>query len=177
MKIFIALALAALVTTLPAVAQDTRDVASQMGADTTTSVSMGTDRYGVHEDTETVGEPPQQAPNLLGPVQASKGNKLSKTERKRLLQERQLLLKDRKAYSRAAVVKAKKAEMAGKGRNLSLMNKQAIVNEDLVRKNAERAWDAMRKGKELQEIDRALREGSYGSAEVRLHAPSLVNPK
>jgi len=61
--------------------------------------------------------------------------------------------------------------MAGKGPNLSLMNKQAIVNEGLVRKSAQRAWDATRKGKELQEIDRALREGSYGRADVRLQAP------
>jgi hypothetical protein len=169
-NIFIALTLAASVTTLTAVAQDARDIASQMGADTTTSISMGTDRYGVHEDTETVKQP-QQAPNLLGP----KDKKLSKTERKYLLQRRQSLLKDRKAYSQAAVVKAKKAGMAGKGRNLSLMNKQETVNEDQIRKNAQREWDATR-SKELQSIDRELREGS-GGGEVRLHAPSLFNPK
>src|SRR5437867_8255662 len=110
MNIFIALTLAASVTTLTAVAQDARDIASQMGADTTTSISQGTDRYGVHEDTETLKEQPQRAPNLLGP----KGKKLSKTERKYLLQRRQSLLKDRKAYSQAAVVKAKKAGVAEK---------------------------------------------------------------
>src|SRR5207244_4121122 len=132
MNIFIALVVAALVTALTAIAQDARDIASQMGADTTTSVSQGTDRYGVHEDTETLKEQPQQAPNLLGP----KGKKLSKTERKQLLQKRQILLKDRKAYAQAAVVQAKRAAMAAKGRNLSVMNKQETVNEDQIRKNA-----------------------------------------
>src|SRR5881392_2432773 len=165
MNIFIALVLAALVATLTAVAQDARDIASQMGADTTTSVSQGTDRYGVHEDTETLKEQPQQAPNLLGP----KGKNLSKIERKQLLQKRQVLLNDRKAYSQAAVVQAKRAAMAAKGRNLSVMNLQKTVNEDQIRKNAQREWDATR-GKELQRIDRELREGS-GGTEVRLYAP------
>ena len=41
MNIYIALAVAALVTTLTAVAQDARDIASQMGANTTSSVSAG----------------------------------------------------------------------------------------------------------------------------------------
>jgi len=134
MNLFIALVLAALVATLTAVAQDARDIASQMGADTTTSVSQGTDRYGVHEDTETLKEQPQQAPNLLGP----KGKNLSKIERKQLLQKRQVLLNDRKAYSQAAVVQAKRAAMAAKGRNLSVMNLQKTVNEDQIRKNAQR---------------------------------------
>ena len=98
MNIYIALAVAALVTTLTAVAQDARDIASQMGANTTSSVSAGTDRYGVHEDTETVGTQPQQAPDLLGSAQGSKGKKLTKTQRKQLLQKRQSLLKGRKAY-------------------------------------------------------------------------------
>src|SRR5262249_25398466 len=172
MNIFIALVLAALVATLTAVAQAARDIASQMGADTTTSVSQGTDRYGVHEDTETLKEQPQQAPSLLGP----KGKKLSKTERKYLLRKRQVLLKDRKAYAQAAVVKAKREKMAGKGRNLSFMNKQETVNEDQIRRSAQREWDATTRGKELQSIEHELTEGS-GGTEVRLYAPSLVNPK
>ena len=178
MKTLVALAFVALITPLTAVAQDqaARDIAREMGADTTSSVSTGTDRHEVHQDTETVGRTQQHAPDLLSSVQESKVGKLSRTERKQLLQKRELLLKDRNAYSKAAVVAAKKAEMAGQGRNLSLMNRQTVVNEDLVRKNAERAWDAKR-GKQLQDIDRALREGSYGGAEVRLHAPSLINPK
>ncbi len=172
MNIFIALVVAALVTALTAVAQDARDIASQMGADTTTSISQGTDRYGVHEDTETLNEQPQHAPNLLG----SKGKKLSKTERKYLLQKRQSLLKDRKAYSQVAVVKAKKAKTAAKGRNLSFTKKQETVNENQIRTNAQSEWDATTRGKELQNIERELREGSGGS-EVRLYAPSLVKPK
>jgi hypothetical protein len=172
MNIFIALVVAALVTALTAVAQDARDIASQMGADTTTSISQGTDRYGVHEDTERLNEQPQHAPNLLG----SKGKKLSKTERKYLLQKRQSLLKDRKAYSQAAVVKVKNAKTAAKGRNLSFTNKQETVNENQIRTNAQSEWDATTHGKELQSIERELREGSGGS-EVRLYAPSLVKPK
>jgi Ni/Co efflux regulator RcnB len=84
MKTLLAVALAALMTALTAVAQDARDIAREMGVDTTSSVSTGTDRNGVHRDTETVGETRQHAPDLLDSVQGSKGNKLSKTERKRL---------------------------------------------------------------------------------------------
>jgi hypothetical protein len=56
------------------------------------------------------------------------------------------------------------------------MNNQETLNEDQIRKNAQREWDATTRGKELQSIERELREGS-GGTEVRLYAPSLLNPK
>src|SRR3989442_14617523 len=114
MKILTALALAAIVVPLTAMAQeDARDIAREMGADTTTSVSPGLDRNGIHRDTETVGKTRQHAPDLLDSAQGSKIEKLSKADRKELSQRRESLLKDRKAISEAATAAAaKKAQTA-----------------------------------------------------------------
>jgi hypothetical protein len=144
-----------------------------MGADTTTSVSPGTDRNGVHRDTETSLESRQHAPNLLEAAQASKAKKQSKAQRKQLLQKRESVLKERQTAAEAAVAAVKKTEMTEK---MALTPAETAANEALVRKKAEKAWDVKRR-KELDKIDRALKEGSDDSTEVRLHAPSLLKPK
>jgi metal-dependent amidase/aminoacylase/carboxypeptidase family protein len=173
MKTVIVLAVVAFVTPLTTLAQDARDIAREMGADTTTSISPGTDRNGVHRDTETSLESRQHAPNLLETVQASKVKKQTKAQRKQLLQKRESLLKERKTAAEAAVAAARKTEMT---LEKSFTSEEAAANEAVVRKKAEKAWDAKRR-KELDKIDSALKEGSDDTTEVRLHAPSLIKPK
>jgi hypothetical protein len=159
-----------------AVGQDAREITREMGADTTTSVSPGTDRHGIHRDTEKALEDRHHTPNLLESAQGTKPEKISPSEKKRLLKKRGLLLKDRKAVSDAAVSNAKKEQAAAaKLQNFARAEKTFTVDEVVVRKKAERSWDSSRGG-ELSAIDRALKE-SRTQSQVRLHAPSLVTPR
>jgi len=65
MKILSEIAAVAMLVPLIATAQDAaRDIARQMGADTTTSISPGLDRHDIHRDTETVDRPQQHVPKL-----------------------------------------------------------------------------------------------------------------
>jgi hypothetical protein len=182
MKMLAEIAAVAILVPLIATAQDAaRDIARQMGANTATSVSQGLDRHDIHQDTEIVERPQQHVPNLLQSVQGSNGKKLSKAQKKNLVQRRNALLKDRKATVDRAAEQTQKAKenasasfMANKKASASAMaTSKMSMNE--ARRNAECDWNAKR-GKELQAIDRALHEGTEDT-EVRLHAPSLVNPK
>lgn len=164
-----------------ALAQDARDIARDMGADTTTSVSAGTDRNGIHRDTETIrgARDRQHAPDLIDSVQGSKPTsaKADKVEKSRLLQKRNKLLEERKASAQEAVTAARTAESQKEGTtNPSFVkSKSAQVDETGVRKQAERAWDA-KHDKELRDVDRKKKKSSSKGGEVRLHAPSLVSP-
>ena len=83
MKILAEIAAVAILAPLIATAQDVaRDIARQMGADTTTSISPGLDRHDIHRDTETVERSRQHVPNLLQSAQGSTAKNPSKTQKK-----------------------------------------------------------------------------------------------
>src|SRR5947209_7444457 len=112
MKISIA-ALIVSITPLLALAQeDARDTVREMGGGPT-SVSPGADVTGAHRDTENVGRVQQRLPNTLESAQAatSKGpsKKLNKKETQILLQQRALLVQERKAAGDAAANQVKEA--------------------------------------------------------------------
>ena len=76
MKMLAEITSVAILIPLIATAQDAaRDIARQMGADTTTSISPGLDRHDIHRDTETVERPRQHVPNLLKSAQGSSAKK------------------------------------------------------------------------------------------------------
>ena len=177
MRIRCALATAAIVVPVIAMAQEAaRDITREMGADTTTSVSQGLDRTGLHRDTSTVRQAQQHAPTLLDSSQgeAPKPKKLTKSEKKKLLRQKEVLLENRKAAIEAAAKKA--AGAANKADRVYVTSQQLTGDEAAARKKAERDWDS-RWGNDLQAIERALNERSEGGTAVRFHAPSLVNPK
>lgn len=177
MRTLTTLVVAAVFTSGTMLGQDAREIAREMGADTTTSISPGTDRNGVHRDTEVLLESRQRVPDLLERAQESKGKKANKTEVKRLLRKRDSLLKDRKAAADTAVLADKRADAAKeKARNFAQMDQPSTMNEAAVRQKAERAWDS-KKRKEVEQIDRALKEEKEKRSEVRLHAPTLVKPR
>ena len=169
MRIFCAVATATIVVPILAVAQEVaRDITREMGVDTTTSVSQGLDRTGLHRDTETIRRGQQHAPSLLEAPQgeASKTQHLTTSKTKKLLRKRDVLLKERKAVMEA-----------------SAKGQQMTADETEPGKKTERDKDAKR-GKEVQAIDRkvqaidrVLKQGSKGGAQVPFRAPSLINPK
>jgi hypothetical protein len=174
MRILCALATAAIVVSAIAMAQETaRDITREMGADTTTSVSQGLDRYDIHQDTETVRQAQRHAPSLLDSAQGEppKPKRASKSEKK-LQRQRDLLLKDRRTTIEKAGKKAKEANE--KTRPSFLATSQVSVDEAKTKAASE--WDA-RWGKKVQAIERALKEESQGGTEARFHGPSLINPK
>ena len=184
MKIFCAVATAAIVVPILAVAQEVaRDITREMGVDTTTSVSQGLDRTGLHRDTETIRRGQQHAPGLLEAPQgeASKAQNLTTSKTKKLLRKRDVLLKERKAVMEEA---AKETEgPANKPGRVYATGQQMTADETEPGKKTERDRDAKR-GKEVQAIDREvqaidrlLKQGSKGGAQVPFRAPSLINPK
>jgi hypothetical protein len=175
MKIRAEIAAVVILIPLFATAQDAaRDIARQMGADTTTSISPGLDRHDIHRDTESVERPQQHVPKLLEAPQAeaSKSKKLSTSERKKLLRRRELLVESRDAAIATASKQAKEASQ--KPDRVYVTGQQ--VTENKAAAKAEREWDA-RSGKELQAIDRKLKQRSEDGASSSFHAPSLINPK
>src|SRR5437870_11464839 len=111
MKMLAEVAAVAIFVPLIATAQDVaRDIARQMGADTTTSISPGLDRHDIHRDTETVERSRQHVPNLLQSVQGSNAKNPSKAQKKNLPRPRNTLHSERKAISETAGVTAQKAK-------------------------------------------------------------------
>jgi hypothetical protein len=170
--------IATIVVLVPLIAsgQDAaRDIARQMGADTTTSISPGLDRHDIHRDTETVERPQQRVPKLLEAprAEASKSKKLSNSERKKLARKRELLVESRDA---AIAAVSKQAKESTQKADRVYVTGQQVTGEDAAARKAKREWDA-KWGKELEAIDRKLKQGSEDSAGARFHAPSLVNPK
>jgi len=156
--------------------EQAREITREMGADTTTSVSQGLDRTGLHRDTETVRRGQQHAPSLLEASQGetSTTTKPSASERKRLLRKRELLLNDRKATIEAA---GKKAEArANKPSQLSVTTQQVAEDKTAARRKAANDWDS-KLGKEVQSIDRVLKQRAEAGTDVRFHAPALLNPR
>ena len=177
--------LAAIVILVPliATAQDVaRDIARQMGADTTTSISPGLDRHDIHRDTETVEQSRQHVPNLLQSVQGSNAKNSSKTRKKDLpRRSRNTSGSERNAISQTAVVPAQKANdnttpsfMTTKSTTGSSTGLGGVSTGE-GRTKAESQQGAKRR-KEQQATSRATREES-GGTEIRLRAPSLLNPK
>lgn len=189
-KILIGLALIALVATLilPARGQDIRDVAQQKDADITSSTSTGTDKHDLHSDTEKVGEAPRHAPALLESRHQPKVKKMSEGEINRLEERRRQLIRDRKAVGETAAIRAETVARAagtpaerigafaegveGTGQKA----RASSITIERARADAERKWDAT-EGKELAKVERALKEGSTSSKEVRFHAPALLDSK
>lgn len=183
MKVLCVISTAMIVAPILAVAQEAaRDITREMGADTTTSVSQGLDRTGLHRDTETIKRGQQHAPSLLETPQRETSNvkKLSKTERKQLLRQRELLLKRRTAAIKAAGAPSGATKKSGGVYAMSEQTTEdgatARKNADTARKDAERDWDA-KWGQQVQSIDRVLKEGTKRSTGNRFHAPALINPK
>jgi hypothetical protein len=181
MKTFTILALSALLTGPLILAQeDARDIAREMGADTTTSISAGTDRNGLHRDTERVEQPQQHVPNLLDSAEGSKTKKSDSAATEKLIRDRDQLLKERQAKSDTAAATAvaamKSKQAAGEVGVLSDQSNRAAIAEATARRQAERDWDA-KNAKNLRRIDRLLKKSSEDDTLVRFHAPSLVNPK
>jgi hypothetical protein len=167
---------------LMATAQDAaRDIARQMGADTTTSISPGLDRHDIHRDTETVERPRQRAPNLLQSVQGSDGKKPSKVQKKDLPRHRNTSRSERNASSQTAAVTAQKAN--GKTSASFMTTKSTTGSSSGVggasiaegRSKVENQQGAKRR-KQLQTTNGGARERSEDT-EIRLRAPSLVSPK
>src|SRR5262249_28882568 len=110
----------------------------------------------------------------------SKATKLSKSERRKLQRERQLLLKNKAAIETAA----KKAEGPTDERERVVVTGELVTaGETVAQKTAERDREA-KSAKEVQTInrkvhaiDRRLQQGSEGGTQARFHAPSLINPK
>lgn len=175
MRTFYAVATATIAVPLLAVAQEAaRDITREMGADTATSVSQGLDRTGLHRNTERVRRG-QHAPSLLEAPQGETSNvkKLSKSQRRQLQRERDLLLKDRTAAMDAAATATGASNRANRVYSTSEQRTEDVA---AARKNAKREWDA-KWGQQLQSIDRAITQGSEGGKRARFHAPSLINPK
>src|SRR4051812_24550023 len=87
-----------------------RDIARQMGADTTTSISPGLDRHDIHRDTETVEQSRQHVPNLLQSVQGLNAKKTSKARKKDLpRRSRNTSLNEGNAISQTATATAQNA--------------------------------------------------------------------
>jgi hypothetical protein len=184
MKMFCAVATATIVVPILAVAQEVaRDITREMGVDTTTSVSQGLDRTGLHRNTETIRRGHQHAPRLLEAPQgeASKTQNPSTSKTKKLLRKRDVLLKERKAAIEVAA-KEKEGPTDKPGR-VYLTGQRMTADETEPGKKTERDRDANRSkevqaiDREVQAIDRLLKQGSKGGAQVPFRAPSLINPK
>ena len=174
MKILI-IGIAVMIAPFAALAQeDARDIAREMGSDTTTSVSPGADRTGVHRDTENVEPVAQRAPNLLESAQTSRRKKMSNKERRELLRKRASLIEDRKNAVDAAAKKAEQAPKASPAEKSFVATKEATVED--AREKAKSHWDAKRGG-ELRKIERALKTTSEEEGAIGLKAPALVKPK
>jgi hypothetical protein len=176
MKVLCVISTAMIVAPILAVAQEAaRDITREMGADTTTSVSQGLDRTGLHRDTEMIKRGQQHAPSLLETPRRETSNvkKLSKSVRKQLLRQRELLVKRRTAAIEAAGAPAGATKKSG---GVYAMSEQTTEDVGEARKKAERDWDA-KWGHQVQSIDRVLKEGTKRSTDARFHAPSLINPK
>jgi hypothetical protein len=183
MKTLAKIAAAAILAPLIATAQNAaRDVARQMGADTTTSISPGLDRHDIHRDTETVERARQHVPNLLQSAQESKPKNPSKARKKDLpRRSRNTSRSERNAISQTAAVTAQKANdsptpsfMTTKSTTESSMGAGGVATAE-GRTKAETEQGAKRL-KQLKTTNGAARERSEDT-EIRLHAPSLLNPK
>jgi hypothetical protein len=182
MKTLAKIAAVAILVPLIATAQDAaRDIARQMGADTTTSISPGLDRHDIHRDTETVERPRQHVPNLLQSVQGSNAKKPSKVQKKDLPRPRSASRSERNAISQTAAVTAQKENdnttpsfMTTKSTTGSSTGVGGVSTAES-RTKAENQQGAKRR-KQLQTTNGAARERSKDT-EIRLHAPSLVSPR
>jgi len=167
---------------LIATAQDAaRDIARQMGADTTTSISPGLDRHDIHRDTETVERSRQHVPNLLQSVQGSAAKGPSKVQKKNLpRRSRNTSGRERNAISQRAVVTTQKANdntspsITTTRRTTGSSTGVGGVSTGEDQTKPEKQQAAKRR-KQQQATSRAAREES-GGTEIRLRAPSLVNP-
>ncbi len=182
MKILAEIAAVAILAPLIATAQDVaRDIARQMGADTTTSISPGLDRHDIHRDTETVERSRQHVPNLLQSAQGSTAKNPSKTQKKNPPRPRNTSRTERNAISQTAAVTAQKANDNTSASSTTTNSTTGSstgaggVSTGEDRTKAESQQRAKRR-KQLQPTNGAARERSKDT-EIRLHAPSLVNPK
>jgi len=168
---------------LIATAQDAaRDIARQMGADTTTSISPGLDRHDIHRDTETVEQSRRHVPNLLQSVQGSNAKNPSKTRKKDLpRRSRNTSGSERNAISQTAAVTAQKAN---DNTTPSLMTTKSTTGSSAAAggvsagegRTKPESQQGTKRRKQLQGTNSAAREHSEGT-EIRLRAPSLVSPR
>jgi hypothetical protein len=182
MKRLIEIAAVLMLVPLIATAQDAaRNIARQMGVDTTTSISPGLDRHDIHRDTETVERSRQHVPNLLQSAQGSNAKKTSKAQKKDLpRRSRNTSLSERNVISQASVVTAQKpndntiASSMTTGSTTTSSRGADGVSTAEDRKRAESQQGVKRR--KVQTTSGAARKPSEDT-EIRLHAPSLVSPK
>jgi hypothetical protein len=176
--------MAAVATLIPLIAtaqNAARDIARQMGADTTTSISPGLDRHDIHRDTETVERPRQHVPNLLQSAQGSNAKEPSKARKKDLPRSRSTSRSEGNAVSQTSAVTTQKvndnttaSSMTTKSTTGSSTGVGGVMTPE-GRTKAENQQGAKRR-KQVQETNGAARERSEDT-EIRLHAPSLVSPR
>ena len=183
MKTLATIAAVAILVPLIATAQDAaRDIARQMGADTTTSISPGLDRHDIHRDTETVERTRQHVPNIFQSAQGSNAKNASKAQKKNLTGPRNSSRTERNAISQTPAVTAQKTNdtptasfMTTKSTTASSKGVRGVSTAE-GRTKAENQPRGKRP-KQLQTTNGAARERS-ADTEIRLHAPaSLVSPR